>query len=125
MPDYAHPLLFGTFITPVNSPPDAAVQRAVLSEQLGYDLVTFQDHPYQPSFHDTWTLMSWVAAKTERIHVSANVINVPMRPAAVLARSAASLDLLSGGRFDLAIGAGAFWDAMVGMGLEQIGRAHV
>jgi len=120
MPDYAHPLLFGTFITPVNSPPDAAVQRAVLSEQLGYDLVTFQDHPYQPSFHDTWTLMSWVAAKTERIHVSANVINVPMRPAAVLARSAASLDLLSGGRFDLAIGAGAFWDAMVGMGLERL-----
>ena len=120
MPDYAHPLLFGSFITPVNSPPDAAVQRAVLSEQLGYDLVTFQDHPYQPSFHDTWTLMSWVAAKTERIHVSANVINVPMRPAPVLARAAASLDLLSGGRFDLAIGAGAFWDAMVGMGLERL-----
>ena len=42
MPDYGHPLVFGTFITPVNSPAQAAVQRARLSEQLGYDLVTFQ-----------------------------------------------------------------------------------
>lgn len=120
MPDYLHPLQFGSFITPANSPPDAPVQRAVLSEQLGYDLVTFQDHPYQPSFHDTWTLMSWVAAKTERIHVSANVLNVPLRQPAVLARAAISLDLLSNGRFDLALGAGAFWDAMVGMGADRL-----
>ena len=120
MPDYLHPLQFGTFITPVNSPPDAPVQRAVLSEQLGYDLVTFQDHPYQPSFLDTWTLMAWVAAKTERIHVSANVLNVPMRQPAVMARAAISLDLLSGGRFDLALGAGGFWDAMVGMGADRL-----
>ena len=120
MPDYLHPLQFGTFITPVNSPPDAPVQRAVLSERLGYDLVTFQDHPYQSSFLDTWTLMSWVAAKTERIHVSANVLNVPMRQPAVLARAAISLDLLSEGRFDLALGAGGFWDAMVGMGADRL-----
>jgi len=120
MPDYLHPLQFGTFITPVNSPPDAPVQRALLSEQLGYDLVTFQDHPYQPSFLDTWTLMAWVAAKTERIHVSANVLNVPMRQPAVMARAAISLDLLSGGRFDLALGAGGFWDAMVGMGADRL-----
>jgi alkanesulfonate monooxygenase SsuD/methylene tetrahydromethanopterin reductase-like flavin-dependent oxidoreductase (luciferase family) len=112
-------LRFGTFITPLNGPPEYAVERAVLSEQLGFDLVTFQDHPYQPRFHDTWTLMTWVAARTSRIQVSANVHNVPLRPPAVLARAAASLDLLSGGRVALALGAGGFWDAIAAMGGER------
>jgi alkanesulfonate monooxygenase SsuD/methylene tetrahydromethanopterin reductase-like flavin-dependent oxidoreductase (luciferase family) len=43
--DYGHPLRFGTFLTPANAEPDAVVARARLSEDLGYDLVTFQDHP--------------------------------------------------------------------------------
>jgi len=108
MPDYGSPLLFGTFITPSNRQPEVPVALATLSERVGLDLVTFQDHPYQPGFLDTWTLMSWVAAQTERIHIAPNVLNVPLRPPAVTARAAASLDLLSGGRFDLALGAGAF-----------------
>lgn len=116
MPDYGHPLTFGTFITPTNNPPRVPVALARLSEQLGYDLVTFQDHPYQPAFLDTWTLMSWVAAQTERIHISANVLNLPLRQPAVLARSAASLDLLSEGRIELGLGAGGFWDAIGAMG---------
>lgn len=120
MTDYGHPIRFGTFITPTNADPQAPVELARLSEQLGYDLVTFQDHPYQPRFADTWTLLSWVAARTERIRLAANVHNVPMRPPAVLARAAASLDLLSGGRLDLALGAGAFWDAMEAMGVERL-----
>src|SRR5690606_21200290 len=110
----------GTFITPTNADPQTPVELARLSEELGFDLVTFQDHPYQPRFADTWTLLSWVAARTERIRLAANVHNVPMRPPAVLARSAASLDLLSGGRLDLALGAGAFWDAMESMGVERL-----
>ncbi len=92
----------------------------MLSEQLGYDLVTFQDHPYQPRFHDTWTLLSFVAARTERVRLSGNVLNVPLRPPAVLARAAVSLDLLSGGRFDLALGAGGFWDAIDAMGGQRL-----
>ncbi|GAA4168990.1 LLM class flavin-dependent oxidoreductase [Gryllotalpicola koreensis] len=116
MPDYGHPLRFGTFITPVNAPPARAVELAVISEELGFDLVTFQDHPYQPRFHDTWTLLTWVAAQTQRIHLSGNVLNGALRPPAVLARSAASLDLLSGGRFELGLGAGGFWDAIAAMG---------
>jgi hypothetical protein len=117
--DYGHPLEFGTFISPVNDPPPAAVARAQLSERLGYDLVSFQDHPYQPGFLDTWTLLTWVAAQTERITIAGNVLNVPMRPAPVLARSAASLDLLSGGRLALGLGAGGFWDAMEAMGVTR------
>ena len=120
MPDYGHPIRFGTFITPVNSPASRPVELAVLSEQLGFDLATFQDHPYQPAFLDTWTLLSWVAARTERIHLSGNVLNLPLRQPAVLARSAASLDLLSGGRVSLGIGAGGFWDAIEAMGGRRL-----
>lgn len=116
MPDYGLPLRFGTFITPTNQKPDAPVALAKLSEQLGFDLVTFQDHPYQPGFLDTWTLMTWVAAQTSTIHIAPNVLNIPLRPPAVTARAAASLDLLSGGRFDLGLGAGGFWDAVDAMG---------
>ncbi|MDP9028541.1 MAG: LLM class flavin-dependent oxidoreductase [Actinomycetota bacterium] len=116
MTDYGHDLRFGTFITPGNTRPEVPVALAELSEELGYDLVTFQDHPYQPGFLDTWTLLSWVAARTERIHLSGNVLNLPLRPPAVLARAAASLDLLSGGRVELGLGAGGFWDAVGAMG---------
>ncbi|UFS59233.1 LLM class flavin-dependent oxidoreductase [Subtercola endophyticus] len=120
MPDYGLPLRFGTFITPTNNPPHAAVELAQLSEELGYDLVTFQDHPYQSSFLDTWTLMTWVAAQTTSIHIAPNVLSTPMRPPAVTARAASSLDLLSGGRFDLGLGAGAFWDAIEAMGGRRL-----
>ncbi|HEV2530074.1 MAG TPA: LLM class flavin-dependent oxidoreductase [Thermomicrobiales bacterium] len=116
MQTYGHPLQFGTFITPRAADPDAVVDLAVLSEELGYDLVTFQDHPYQAEYLDTWTLLSWVAARTERIIVSGNVLNLPLRPAPVLARAAASLDRLSGGRFAMGLGAGGFYDPIAAMG---------
>ncbi|NMO53835.1 LLM class flavin-dependent oxidoreductase [Actinoplanes sp. TBRC 11911] len=102
-------------MTPVNNPPQAAVARARLSEQLGFDLVTFQDHPYISGFHDTWTLLSWVAAQTTTIRVAGNVLNIPLRPAPVLARAVASLDLLSDGRVTLGLGAGGQWDAIAAM----------
>ncbi|MEU3247384.1 MULTISPECIES: LLM class flavin-dependent oxidoreductase [unclassified Streptomyces] len=121
MPDYGHPLRFATFIAPTNSPAHRPVELAQLSERLGFDFVTFQDHPYQSSFLDTWTLLSWVAARTERIGVSGNVLNLPLRqPPAVLARAAASLDLLSNGRMNLGIGAGYFWDAVHAVGGRRL-----
>jgi alkanesulfonate monooxygenase SsuD/methylene tetrahydromethanopterin reductase-like flavin-dependent oxidoreductase (luciferase family) len=57
--DYGHPLQSGMLITPVSDAPRAPAERALLSEALGFDLVTFQDHPYQVSFLDTWTLLNW------------------------------------------------------------------
>ena len=120
MTDYGHDLLFGAFITPVAQPAKRAVELAVVADRAGLDLVTFQDHPYQPAFHDTWTLLSYVASRTQKIHVSGNVLNLPLRQPAVLARSAASLDLLSGGRFELGLGAGAFWDGIAAMGGRRL-----
>jgi alkanesulfonate monooxygenase SsuD/methylene tetrahydromethanopterin reductase-like flavin-dependent oxidoreductase (luciferase family)/FAD/FMN-containing dehydrogenase len=120
MADYGHDLAFGTFITPQSQRPDDVVALAQLTEQVGLDLATFQDHPYQPGFLDTWTLLSWVAAQTQTLRVSANVLNLPLRPPAVLARAAASLDLLSGGRIELGLGAGAFWDGIEAMGGQRL-----
>lgn len=122
--NYGHPLQFGTFITPVASQPETAVALAQRSEQLGYGLVTFQDHPYQPALLDAWTLLSWIAGRTEHIRLAANVLNLPLRPPAVLARAASSLDLLSGGRLDLALGAGAFRDAIAAMGRPRLAPAQ-
>jgi alkanesulfonate monooxygenase SsuD/methylene tetrahydromethanopterin reductase-like flavin-dependent oxidoreductase (luciferase family) len=114
--DYGHELFFGTFVTPTNHPIHQAVEQAVVADRAGLDLVTFQDHPYVAKFHDTSTLLAYAAARTERIHVSANVTNLPLRPPAVLARAIATLDVLSGGRVELGIGAGAFWDGVAAMG---------
>ena len=114
--DYGQDLLFGTFLTPTAATPHRVVELARLTEDCGLDLVTLQDHPYQPRFLDTWTLLSYMAADTRRVRLAPNVANLPLRPPAVLARSAASLDLLSGGRLELGLGAGAFWDAIEAMG---------
>lgn len=116
MTDYGHDLVFGTFITPQNRRPQDTVALATLTERVGLDLVTFQDHPYQPGFIETWTLLAWVAARTDRVLLAGNVLNLPLRPPAVLARAAASLDLLSNGRLELGLGAGAFWAAIEAMG---------
>ena len=116
MTDYGHDLHFGAFVTPSNRDPQQPVRLAQAAEASGLDLVTFQDHPYQPGFLDTWTLISYAAAVTETIHLAGNVLNLPLRQPAVLARSVASLDLLSGGRIDLGLGAGGFWDAIESMG---------
>jgi alkanesulfonate monooxygenase SsuD/methylene tetrahydromethanopterin reductase-like flavin-dependent oxidoreductase (luciferase family) len=118
MTDYGHELLFGSFITPDARHPEQVVALTQLSEQAGLDLATFQDHPYQVSFLDTWTLLSYLAAATTRIRLSANVLSLPLRQPTVIARSAASLDLLSGGRVELGLGTGSMmnWDAVKAMG---------
>lgn len=120
MTDYGHDLVLGTFVTPSNRDPQQPVRLAQATEAAGLDLVTFQDHPYQPGFLDTWTLISYAAAVTERVHLAGNVLNLPLRQPAVLARSVASLDLLSGGRIDLGLGAGGFWDAIESMGGRRL-----
>jgi hypothetical protein len=48
MPDYGHDLLFGCFLTPAAERAETTLQLAIRAEQLGLDLVSAQDHPYQP-----------------------------------------------------------------------------
>jgi alkanesulfonate monooxygenase SsuD/methylene tetrahydromethanopterin reductase-like flavin-dependent oxidoreductase (luciferase family) len=80
------------------------------------EYVAVQDHPYQRRFVDTFALMSAILATTTSVRVFPDVANLPLRPPAVLAKTAATLDVLSGGRFDLGLGAGGFWDAIDGYG---------
>ena len=60
--------------------------------------------------------MPTLLAETERLRVFPDVANLPLRPPAVLAKQAASLDVLSRGRFELGLGAGGFRDAVAAMG---------
>jgi alkanesulfonate monooxygenase SsuD/methylene tetrahydromethanopterin reductase-like flavin-dependent oxidoreductase (luciferase family) len=122
VPDFGHDLRFSTFPDPAYRPGHGPVELAVLSEQWGYDLVMFQDHPYMPAHLDVLTLLSWVAAQTTRIHVAPNVLNMAVRSPAIVAKSAASIDLLSGGRFELGLGAGLLWDEIEAMGVPR--RTH-
>src|SRR2546425_7379164 len=101
--DYGHELLFGTFLTPVAERAAQVVRLAERTEKAGLDLVTVQDHPYQSRFLDTWTLLSVIAGRTSTVRVTPNVANLPLRPPAVLARAAASLDILSNGRVELGL----------------------
>ncbi|MFI6832380.1 LLM class flavin-dependent oxidoreductase [Kribbella sp. NPDC050241] len=110
--DYGHELVFGTFLTPTVDNPARVIALAQLTEQVGLDLVSFQDHPYQPRLMDAWTLLSVVAAQTQRVKVTTNVANLPLRHPVVLARSVATLDLITGGRVELGLGAGGFLDAV-------------
>ncbi|RZT07410.1 alkanesulfonate monooxygenase SsuD/methylene tetrahydromethanopterin reductase-like flavin-dependent oxidoreductase (luciferase family) [Kribbella sp. VKM Ac-2569] len=114
--DYGHELVFGTFLTPAVDNPDRVIALAQLTEQVGLDLVSFQDHPYQPRLMDAWTLLSVVAAHTERVKVTTNVANLPLRHPVVLARSVATLDLITNGRVELGLGAGGFLDAVAANG---------
>lgn len=116
MTDYGHELMFGTFTTPSAKDPRHAVSVAQAAEAAGLDAVTIQDHPYNSDFLDTYTLLTWIAAKTSRIWVAANVTNLPLRPPVVLAKAGASIDLLSGGRFEMGLGAGGFGDAIKAAG---------
>ena len=114
MPDYGRELRFGYFLVPDASAPLLDTAREV--ERRGLDYIAIQDHPYQRRFVDAWVLMSMIAATTSRISVFPDVANLPLRPPAVMAKAAASLDVLSGGRFELGLGAGAFWDAIEAYG---------
>ncbi|MFF7361949.1 LLM class flavin-dependent oxidoreductase [Streptomyces sp. NPDC008125] len=116
MPDYGHDLLFGTVLVPSTGDGDLAVALARTADRAGLDLVSVPDHPYQPGMLDAWAVLAVIAASTSRVRVFPNVANLPLRPPAVLARTVASLDLLTGGRVELGLGAGAYWDSIAADG---------
>jgi alkanesulfonate monooxygenase SsuD/methylene tetrahydromethanopterin reductase-like flavin-dependent oxidoreductase (luciferase family) len=116
MPDYGHDLWFGVNPVPASVDTASVVALAQLAERAGADLVTVQDHPHQPALLDAWTLLSFLAARTDIVRLAGNVHPLPLRHPAVLARSAASLDLLSGGRIELGLGAGGYVDGVTAMG---------
>ena len=109
-------LLFGVSVSPYAEAYPLIVRQVQAAEATGLDLVGIQDHPYQRRFLDTFALIGDLLARTERLRFFPDVASLPMRPPTMLAKAAASLDVMSGGRFELGIGSGAFWDAVAGMG---------
>jgi len=118
--DYGHSLEFGYFLTPDAGDPHGVLETALLVDGLGYDLIGVQDHPYQPRHLDTMSLLGAILAQTTAVRVFAAVGNLPLRPPAVLAKAAATLDLLSDGRFELGLGAGGYLDAAHAMGAARL-----
>jgi len=116
MSDYGRPIQFGVFPTPDAEKLEEVLTLARIADEQGLELIGIQDHPYQRRFLDTWMLLATVLARTERVRVFPDVANLPLRPPAVMAKAAASLDVLSGGRFELGLGAGSFWEAVEAMG---------
>ena len=107
---------FGLFLIPEAASYPDLLRQVEAAERGGLDLIGIQDHPYQRRFLDAFALIGDLLARTERLRFFPDVANLPLRPPAMIAKAAASLDVMSGGRFELGLGAGAFWDAIAAMG---------
>ena len=106
------PPWLGVFPVPNATDHEQVVAQVLLADRLGLDLVGIQDHPYQRRHLDAWTLIAYLAGRTERIRFFPDVANLPLRHPGLLAKAAASLDVLTGGRVELGLGAGAFWEGI-------------
>jgi alkanesulfonate monooxygenase SsuD/methylene tetrahydromethanopterin reductase-like flavin-dependent oxidoreductase (luciferase family) len=110
------PPWFGISVVPVAAAHRDIVAQVLAAERGGLDLIGIQDHPYQRRYLDTFALIADLLARTSRVRIFPDVANLPMRGPTMIAKAAASLDVMSGGRFELGLGAGGFWDAVAGMG---------
>jgi alkanesulfonate monooxygenase SsuD/methylene tetrahydromethanopterin reductase-like flavin-dependent oxidoreductase (luciferase family) len=111
-----NPVQFGVFLAPAAGDVQGILDRARTAERAGFDYVSIQDHPYVPAFLDTFGLIAFLVGRTERLRFMSNVANLPLRPAPMLAKASATIDLLSDGRFELGLGGGRAWDEIAGLG---------
>jgi alkanesulfonate monooxygenase SsuD/methylene tetrahydromethanopterin reductase-like flavin-dependent oxidoreductase (luciferase family) len=132
MGDYGRAVEFGVSVTPDAAEIAVARALATRADSLGFELLGIQDHPYQRRFVETWALLADLLARTERLRVFPDVANLALRLPAMIAKQAATLDVLSKGRFELGLGGGSFWEAIEAMGgprrgpratLEALGEA--
>jgi alkanesulfonate monooxygenase SsuD/methylene tetrahydromethanopterin reductase-like flavin-dependent oxidoreductase (luciferase family) len=116
MTDLHQPLRFGANVDPTTDDPSWPLTLTRAVERAGLDLIGIQDHPYNEHFLDTWSLVATLLQATKRVHIFPNVANLPLRPPVMLAKAAATLDVLSGGRLELGLGAGGFRAGIEAMG---------
>ena len=109
-------LQFGVFLSPRAADLTQTRDNVQAAESAGFDFVSMQDHPYAPDLLDTFAFLGTLIGQTSRIRFLTDVANLPLRPPQMLAKASASLDLLSGGRFELGLGAGRSWPQIAGLG---------
>src|SRR5215218_1387307 len=112
---------FGLFLPQLRMSFDTILERTLAAEAAGFDSVWLMDHLAAPAAteHDTfegWTLAAALAVRTQRVRIGHMVTCDPFRHPALLAKMAATVDALSGGRLELGIGWGS-----VGAELERFG----
>ena len=89
-----------------------AVEVSVLAEELGYDSLWVYDHfhnvpvPAHETMFEAWTTLAANSQRTSRIHLGQMVGCAPYRNPGLLAKITSNIDVISGGRLDLGIGAG-------------------
>ena len=77
MTDYGHPISFGVSLYPSVDELATTMRLASLADNAGLDYLAIQDHAYNREFLDTWTLISYLAAATERITLPGPAGRVP------------------------------------------------
>lgn len=119
--------------TEIGSDPAAIRDYAQTAEGLGFTHVLAYDHvlganpdrpegftgpyTYQTPFHEVFVLFSYLAGLTQRLEFVTGVLILPQRQMALVAKQAASLDVLSGGRLRLGVGLG--WNKIEYIGLNE------
>ncbi|UDY35043.1 LLM class F420-dependent oxidoreductase [Dermatobacter hominis] len=121
-----HPLVHGPYDPALAT--GAGVQAlARAAEEAGFDGYGFTDHPAPPrrwldaGGHDAldpFVALGFVAAATTTIRLVPNVVVLPYRNPFVVAKASATLDVLSGGRFTLSVGAGYLRAEFAALGLD-------
>lgn len=114
---------FGLFLPQMRMSYPTILERVFTAEDAGFDSVWFMDHLAPPTLEDAdsfeaWTVATAVATATRRIRVGHMVLCDAFRHPALLAKMASSLDVITGGRFDLGIGWGSTQAELVRFGFQ-------
>jgi alkanesulfonate monooxygenase SsuD/methylene tetrahydromethanopterin reductase-like flavin-dependent oxidoreductase (luciferase family) len=110
---------FGVSLSPNTAELETTLELAGLADGEGLDFLAVPDHPYLGTQVDTFSLIGMLLARTARVRIFPDVANLALRGPAIIAKAAATLDLLSGGRFELGLGAGGPAPAVEAMGAPR------
>jgi alkanesulfonate monooxygenase SsuD/methylene tetrahydromethanopterin reductase-like flavin-dependent oxidoreductase (luciferase family) len=112
---------FGLYLPQLRMSFERILERTLAAEAAGFDSVWLMDHLYAPVATDVdtfegWTIASALAARTSTIRIGHLVLCDPFRHPALLAKMAATLDVISNGRLELGIGWGSVPDELRAFG---------